>query len=77
MRLLEPVKLILIIVLVVSSVWFIGHLVDDHYQQRDERRSKLFREAIEDCYKRERSCDAIFENLYEDLFPEPADNYDN
>lgn len=77
MGLPESVKVILIIALVISGIWFVGYLIDNHYKQRDEWRSKLFQEATENCYKRERSCDAIFENLYEDLFPEPADDYNN
>lgn len=70
----ESIKVILMIALFIGGLLFVGYLIENHYKIRDEERFKLFQRATEDCYKRERSCDAIFENLYEDLFPEPADS---
>lgn len=70
MKLLEPTRIILIIVLVIGGIWLVGYLIDNHYENRDKERRELFQRATEECYGREKSCDAIFEGLYEDLFPE-------
>ena len=56
--------------LIIGGIWLVIYLIESSAQREDEERHKLFQKATEDCYKREKSCDTIFENLYEELFPD-------
>lgn len=62
-------KAILALALITGGLWFVASLIDSHYNVVEEKRDKSFQEARDACYARERSCDSIFDNLYDDLFP--------